>query len=76
MDLIEEYTNLGLHEPPISNTEIYKLNKLYSDILFVPPDIYRGFPVKVKETEKKTIIDIFRLTIKWHPYFIIKVEYS
>jgi hypothetical protein len=75
MDLIEEHANLEL---PISNTEIYKLNEFYSDILFVPPEkIYRSFPLDVKPQEKKKLLfDIFRFTVKWYPYFIIKVEYK
>ena len=75
MDLIEEYANLGL---PISNTDIYRLQGFYSDIVFVPPEkIYRGFPVKLKKVEKKKeVSDIFRVTVKWYPYFIVKVEYN
>lgn len=76
MDLTEEYAKLEKSEY-ISNIDIYKLQEFYSDILYVPPEkIYRSFPIKITHLEKKKeLVDIIRLTIKWHPYFIIKVEY-
>jgi hypothetical protein len=77
MDLIEEYANLDGIDPPISNTEIYKLQEFYSDIRYVPPEtIYRAFPIKETSVKKKTIHEIFKLTIICVPYFIIKVEYN
>ena len=76
MDLIEEYAKLRLHEPPISNTEIYKLKEFYSDITYISSDIYRAFPVEVKQPEKKISLGLFKLTIQCNPYFIIKVEYT
>ena len=76
MDLIEEYSKLGCHEPPISNAEIYKLKEFYSDISYISPDIYRAFPVEIKQQEKKILLGLFKLTIQCKPYFIIKVEYT
>lgn len=76
MDLIEEHAKLRLHESPISNTEIYKLDEFYSDIPHISPDVYRGFPVERKQPEKKILLGLFKFTIQCHPYFIIKVEYT
>ena len=77
MDLIEEYANLDGLEQPISNAEIYKLQEFYSDIRYIPPDkIYRAFPIKETLVKEKILLILFKLTIKWHPYFVIKVEFN
>ena len=75
MDLIEEYKNL---ECDISNTEIYKLQEFYSDIHYIAPeDIYRAFPIKERvAVKKKSLLELFKLTITCVPYCIIKVEYN
>jgi len=77
MDLIEEYANLDGLEQPISNAEIYKLQEFYSDIRYIPPEkIYRAFPIKETPVKEKILLILFKLTIKWHPYFVIKVEFN
>jgi len=77
MDLIEEYANLDGLDQPISNAEIYKLQEFYSDIRYIPPEkIYRAFPIKENPVKKKLLLILFKLTIKWHPYFVIKVEFN
>jgi hypothetical protein len=77
MDLIEEYNNLQEPELAISNAEIYKLQEFYSDIRYVPPkEIYRAFPIKETPVKKKTLLELFKITITCIPYCIIKVEYN
>ena len=77
MDLIEEYNNLKHPEQPILNIEIYKLQEFYSDIQYIPSDIiYRSFPIKETPIKKKSLLELFKLTITCVPYCIIKVEYN
>ena len=81
MDLTEEYKNLEHPEQPdqlILNAEIYKLQEFYSDIRYIPPeDIYRAFPIKEEiPIKKKSLLELFKVTIICVPYCIIKVEYD